>query len=417
MKSFNLVDSNTSFINDLAQIDHVVDIAKMAVNFLKPLLKASDGHLYLQCAITQNIKLIYQTSAQKPQGMHAPKSFEILLENDQAIIPLMLDNVLMGSIVFQGVTEADILKSIDTIKSTLPFFNLKIKGLVERELLETKIRIINERQLSYELSEQGDVIQISSALANTLGYEAHELLGKKPDFFNNANESIANAKEIQIIKKDGENVWVKTETVPTQDILGEHSGGYICFQQNISREKLIEEMALRDELTNLYNRRFFNQIFSKLIDSAKRNNNYLILMVIDIDNFKKYNDTYGHHEGDKALALTAKTIVQSFKRKGDYVFRLGGEEFGVLCNVTQPEDAEVLANFCRQSIQDLQIPHTGSIEHKVVTISTGLVIINNSNLLDADEIYKTADVALYEAKSCGRNCVKVAGQVDDIELF
>lgn len=417
MKSISLIDEKNAFLNYLAQIDSVLDLSKAVIDFLVPMVNARSGNLYLNCRLTQKIKLIYQTSVQKPEPMHAPKNFEILFENDQAIIPILNKNRTLGTMIFQGVKESSVLDNIEIIKSTLPFFNLKIKGLIERELLENKIRIIDQYQLSYELSEQGTLIDISAALASALGYESHELLGKDPKFFKLVDDIDANAMEEKIVKKDGSQIWVKTEVVPAKDLWGDDSGRRICFQQNISREKMIEEMAIRDELTKLYNRRFFNQTFSQQIDIAKRNNHYFALMIIDIDNFKKYNDTYGHQEGDRALTAVAHTISQCFKRKGDYAFRLGGEEFGVICNVTHPNDAEVLADFCRQSIMDLKIPHTGNANLKFVTISTGLVTLNETNLLEADEVYKIADIALYEAKSAGRNCVKVAGQVDDIELF
>ena len=417
MNTISLVDDKNAFLNYLSQMVSVNDLAKAAIDFLIPLLNARNGSLYINNPFTAKNKLIYQTHAHKPLPMPTPKSCAILYENGQAIIPLMDDQTLLGYMVFEGLQEDQPLQGLEIIKFTLPFLALKMKGLLDKETLEHKLRVINQHQLSYELSPDGYLVDISCALANALGYERHELIGKLPSFLNTHDNDDANVMEAQIFKKDGSQIWVKTDIVPAKDIWGDDSGRKICFQQNISREKQIEEMAIRDDLTKLYNRRFFNQVFAKQIDNAIRNHNYLAFMIIDIDNFKKYNDTYGHQEGDRVLALVAKTIASGYKRKGDYTFRLGGEEFGVICNVTHPEDAEVLANYCRHAVLELAIPHTGNPDFKLVTISTGLVIIDGANLLDANEIYKTADLALYEAKSSGRNCVKVAGQEDDIELF
>jgi len=131
---------------------------------------------------------------------------------------------------------------------------------------------------------------------------------------------------------------------------------------------------------------------------------------------KRYNDTYGHQAGDIALNKVAQTIKHCYKRQGDFVFRLGGEEFGVVCNVTHTQDAEVLANIAREAIETLQIEHTGN-PYKVMTISSGVITLTEDHPMDSNKLYKLADLALYEAKDHGRNRVHVSGSGDNIELF
>ncbi len=95
-------------------------------------------------------------------------------------------------------------------------------------------------------------------------------------------------------------------------------------------EKKLQELSITDELTTLYNRRYFNDIFPKLINSAKREDLSVCFAIMDIDYFKAYNDTYGHICGDNALTSVSKSLKDSLSRADDYCFRLGGEEFGIL---------------------------------------------------------------------------------------
>ncbi|MCW8953326.1 MAG: diguanylate cyclase, partial [Sulfurimonas sp.] len=111
--------------------------------------------------------------------------------------------------------------------------------------------------------------------------------------------------------------------------------------------KKLENVSYTDSLTGLYNRRYFNLIYDRELKRAKRMNCYITFMMLDIDYFKQYNDAYGHIEGDFALKSVAKVLKDSLKRPGDYVFRLGGEEFGVLLTETgETNSARLARNIC-----------------------------------------------------------------------
>ena len=116
----------------------------------------------------------------------------------------------------------------------------------------------------------------------------------------------------------------------------------------------LEELAITDQLTGLFNRRHFNNIFKQELKRANRENTYLSLIIMDIDFFKKLNDNYGHSKGDRVLVQLGQKLINLCQRPGDYAFRLGGEEFGVLAANLEPqgtvEFAEILRKLCTKTL-------------------------------------------------------------------
>ena len=191
----------------------------------------------------------------------------------------------------------------------------------------------------------------------------------------------------------------------------------MVVRYDITEKKLYEQMAITDPLTQIYNRRHFNNIIEKEINRANREKLILCLIILDVDYFKKYNDTYGHIAGDDALKAVAGSLKENLKRGSDYPFRLGGEEFGVLFIAESEDKAVEFAENIRKHIEDLQIPHSGSEVTDHVTASLGLVAIDfNEVTADKDEFYRIADSALYQAKETGRNKVFLHVN-DEMELF
>lgn len=168
-------------------------------------------------------------------------------------------------------------------------------------------------------------------------------------------------------------------------------------------EKL-EELASKDTLTKLYNRRFFYDSAIKTIEYAKRKNHPLSLIMLDIDHFKLVNDTYGHATGDEVLKELSK-IMQKLQRKSDTIVRLGGEEFAILMPDTSKEQAFEVAQKLRQTIEKNKVLLTdGNSLH--FTVSLGVSTIKTEKETDIEAALSRADKALYRAKESGRNNVK-----------
>lgn len=157
-----------------------------------------------------------------------------------------------------------------------------------------------------------------------------------------------------------------------------------------------------DFLTKLSNRRFYERRLGENISTAKRNDTYLSLLMIDIDNFKTYNDNYGHDNGDITLRNIAKSIEKSLQRETDLVSRFGGEEFVVLLPATDAASAIVIAEKIRINVETLGIEHTQS-DTGAVTVSIGIESLKAGKLNKVD-LFKHADIAVYSAKNNGKNC-------------
>ena len=163
-----------------------------------------------------------------------------------------------------------------------------------------------------------------------------------------------------------------------------------------------------DALTGVLNRAVFDDALDELHDRPRGEAPYAVAL-IDIDNFKKYNDEYGHPEGDRALRLVAKAI-QEATRQSDFVARYGGEEFAVLLSDVNEAAVPVLLSRVRDAVLALQLTHAQNPPHNVVTVSIGGAVYGRGDdNTDSTAVLRTADEALYVAKGSGRNTVVVRG--------
>ncbi len=177
------------------------------------------------------------------------------------------------------------------------------------------------------------------------------------------------------------------------------------IQRRIQAEKLLRKQATRDPLTQLYNRRFFNTFMETELAFAKRYGATILFGIFDIDNFKLFNDHYGHLEGDEVLKMIAKKIKEICKRRSDFVFRLGGEEFGIYTRMENEENIRDYIEHIVKEIEALHIEHALNTPYGVVTISLGAVVVRIHPNADVtlEDIYKKADDLMYEAKKEGKN--------------
>jgi len=170
-------------------------------------------------------------------------------------------------------------------------------------------------------------------------------------------------------------------------------------------KRALKELSITDEMTKLYNRRYFNEVFKKEFNRAKRENKSISFLMLDVDHFKLYNDVYGHQKGDNVLSKIGGVLNSFSKRAGDFAFRLGGEEFGIIFHENGAKQALKFANNLLKAVENLKIPHANNSASKFVTVSIGLVYKNIDKTTTVVTIYKEADDSLYEAKKSGRNRV------------
>jgi diguanylate cyclase (GGDEF)-like protein/PAS domain S-box-containing protein len=290
---------------------------------------------------------------------------------------------------------------------------LKSRNEVESKLKD-HVKIINENVMILTTNKKGRITEVSNALCVLTGFSAVYLLGKNfrvldriktsksvyQTIWNNLKQGKQCSCEIKNKNINDELYYLKSTIYP--NIRNEKVIGYTFIAEDITDKKRVEYLSITDGLTNLYNRRHFNDIFVQEINRIQRNNKYLVFIMLDVDFFKLYNDTYGHQKGDEVLVNVATVLQKNTKRASDFVFRLGGEEFGVLFEVDKFDQGVEFAMNLMKTIKALHIEHQHSSKG-IITVSVGVAIKNKSTVPNADELYKLADDALYEAKNTGRD--------------
>ena len=292
---------------------------------------------------------------------------------------------------------------------------LEVKNSTKKKL-QDYINIVNENIIISSTDKQGIITDVSEAFCKISGYTKEELIGqthnliRHPDmsdsFYKDMWDTLLSKKEwkgeIKNKDKSGHDYWVFaiiTPVLKNDDIVG-----FTAIRTNITDKKHIEYLSITDELTQLYNRRFFNTKIEKEINRAKRENTYLSFLIMDIDYFKEFNDTYGHQKGDFALEEVSKVLKKYTNRSSDFAFRLGGEEFGIITRLEKEKIIE-FANNIKNEIEELHIEHKKSSISEYLTISIGITSRTGLDLLDSNTLYKEADDSLYLAKNKGRNCI------------
>jgi len=172
------------------------------------------------------------------------------------------------------------------------------------------------------------------------------------------------------------------------------------------KNKQLEELSITDSLTGLYNRTHLMDTLAGEVARSRRHNRPFTLLIMDIDHFKRYNDTYGHLAGDEALRRTGFLLKESV-RSSDYAARYGGEEFILILPETGAEDGVEMAERIRNQIAEKEMGSDGS--PLKVTVSVGVASFPRDGD-DPHSLMKRADAALYEAKRRGRNRVVMSGE-------
>ncbi|HUT58437.1 MAG TPA: GGDEF domain-containing protein [Phycisphaerae bacterium] len=189
-----------------------------------------------------------------------------------------------------------------------------------------------------------------------------------------------------------------------------------ALQAVARRTQSLHRMASTDYLTGAYNRRYFFHLTDKILQRAQQKYSRITMLLYDIDDFKKYNDTYGHAAGDDILRQTA-ALMRRITRSQDVVARVGGEEFAVLFwdaepprspDSKPPESPYVLADRFRRAVSDLQFPSLGPKARGVLTVSGGLASFPRDGRT-CEELLAAADSAMLEAKRAGKNRIRIVG--------
>lgn len=288
------------------------------------------------------------------------------------------------------------------------------------------MEVMDQHVLSLMVDDHGLILSASRPFLDMTGYRLDEIVGKTPQLFKSAKvdddfysaiwHEISSGNtwqgEFQICSRQGQEIWVKCSVFELWET--PRNKRFQAIIEDVTDKKRIEKLSITDDLTHLFNRRHFNEVFQTEINRAKHQGGMFSFMLMDIDHFKRYNDTYGHQAGDKALQEMGKILRSYFRRAGDYTFRLGGEEFGGIFHTKTYDDSVKMCEGLRQEIRSLGIPHVNNTASDVLTASIGLYTVDfdrNPHLdLIIENVYNQCDELLYRAKELGRNrveCIKI----------
>ncbi len=196
------------------------------------------------------------------------------------------------------------------------------------------------------------------------------------------------------------------------------SQNFYCtfFSSFLSQKKLelsnrkLAQLAETDALTNLLNRRGADKRITKLLNKNIQTENGVVLMILDIDLFKLYNDTFGHEQGDLCLQNVSNFLQETLKNATNIISRYGGEEFLIMLGEMPKEDILTLAQKIRRGIEEIGIAASCSVAN-TVTISMGIASLPAGGCKSFRELFAEADDALYQAKTNGRNCISYQNQI------
>ncbi|MGV1916919.1 diguanylate cyclase domain-containing protein [Rhizobium sp. 22-785-1] len=208
-------------------------------------------------------------------------------------------------------------------------------------------------------------------------------------------------------RMDGTMIWLESVISCFRSDDNNEPDGIVVITRDVTRQQMMKQelnaLATTDELTRLFNKRYFNTQLSSTLAAARANQQSVSLILLDLDRFKAYNDTYGHLAGDCALRDVAAVIPPQLTGTGGLAARYGGEELVVLLPNTDAEETMRIAENIRKAIAALKIEHAGNLPWGHVTASSGYATALPSQAFSENDLITQADRALYAAKAAGRN--------------
>jgi diguanylate cyclase (GGDEF)-like protein/PAS domain S-box-containing protein len=276
------------------------------------------------------------------------------------------------------------------------------------------------------------ILYASPACLRVLGWSPEQitgtpaLAGVNPEDLPHVQETVRDLKlgeieETKLIYRtrhhDGGEIWLETALRATRDNVTGRISGVVAISRDMTEHKDLEarlsNLASQDGLTGIANRRHFDERLQTEWRRAAGDETPLSLLMVDVDNFKKFNDQYGHQAGDACLKAVAQAIAAEARRPGDLAARYGGEEFVLLLPNTDEIGCASVAARLSESLAALNIPHALNPPSKRVTISaggaTGWPGAESAN--NHPSLIAAADRALYAAKHAGRDRFVMSGQV------
>ncbi|MFD1019177.1 diguanylate cyclase domain-containing protein [Thalassobacillus hwangdonensis] len=376
-------------------------------------------HLHRQAETMFTSKEDYMKTVRRTRAARTPVTNEVLYHEDGRVFerdyaPIYTENNFFSGHLwsYRDVTE---------------------QKEMERRLRESKLRYASlfkhNQSATFSLDSKGNLTDFNEAAEQMSGFSSEELLGaplrrlirpaqrlKTQQHFAKILQGKSTTFESEIINRRGDLIQLNVNAAPI--ILDGRVIGIVGVAHDITEEKKWQQMLEESEnlyrslsnidgLTGIPNRRSYDETLEREWRQAYRNGKPISMIMLDIDHFKSYNDTYGHLEGDECLRIISSTLEGALHRPSDFIARYGGEEFSVILPQTDRDGAKTVANSLHSSVVELGLPHESSLCMPYVTISLGVATAIPKTEDGYEELAQAADQALYEAKRNGRNTVHI----------
>ena len=321
---------------------------------------------------------------------------------------------------------ADAIVPVDTTAARLTAAVLNAKSqphnseLMDEIDLDAVLGISDETMIVRDSSPLGDVDLVRSLMHDPISFKKVlvELLKQETgwSFCDVVDDSSCAPKTAQVAPLRYGHVehGVLAAIGSSQSELSRWARWAACWLEMSRRQRQLKLLAYQDELSGAWNRRFLRTCFTRELQIARDNRRPLTVMIFDIDDFKQYNDKWGHDAGDEIIREVVR-LLRTIIRKGDHVCRIGGDEFAVLfCDPEPPREAgsnhpttiEVLAKRFREQVANASFPSLGDEATGILSISGGLATFPWDGM-DVDSILQTADERLFQSKRQGKNSISI----------
>lgn len=297
------------------------------------------------------------------------------------------------------------------------------KRSVEQQVQRNYYHALFDQPLSpvFLLNDRGNVIEVNEKLLEMLNKERDTVIGLSMKELNFTDHALVEKYTDRVMKGNSQHFEVnlrrqngsvmELEVMASPVFMYKRIIGMIGIirdrTKHNSNVRKLERLANVDGLTGLSNRRAFNDAFDRYWTEGMERQSPLAVMMIDLDEFKNFNDTYGHLEGDECLKQIAGAIHGVCRRSGGMASRFGGEEFALLLPKTNNKEARAIAHAISEEVSRLNIRHETSRVSPKVTVSIGVNVVVPALHRHREDMMLKADQALYDAKSNGKNMVKI----------
>ena len=407
------------------------------------------------CYIPFDLNSILDSNATIPGEIAYPEGKHNWHKEDNLLVAMKDRSGELIGIISVDDSKSGRSPTDETVRPLEIFANL-ISEIIQKRILTAQIEESEEKY--HDLLEniiigvlratpEGGIIEANPAAIQMFGYKCQDdlLANQFSDLYQNPEDakrfmnemeerSVIKDRNFNLKRKDNSMFWASITSTAVRSEAGDVQS-YDTVIEDITERRILQEevkrLSVTDELTGLYNRRYFNENLSEEIKVGEKWSSTLSLVMIDIDNFKRYNDSYHHLQGDKVIKETAQVINDSIRSTKDWACRFGGDEFVIVLPGTGIERAARVAERIRKAFEKHAFKPKGRPVHKTISLGVSECFHSDSHKaanishgspgLDyeqiATELVRLADKALFKAKTTGKNKVRKSGQAIELTRY